>query len=67
MKKSKIKIFKVYEGTRSAKDVLTDAIAEKVRKKLDSDRELIKRKEYNQDSTDGDTVKSVRIMRVTKV
>ena len=65
MKKSKIKIIKVYEGTRSAKDVLTDAIAEKVRKKLDSDMELITRKEYNQDSTDGDTQKSVRIMRVT--
>ena len=67
MKKPKIKIIKVYEGTRSARDVLTDAIADKVRKKLDSDMELIKRKEYNQDSTDGDTQKSVRIMRVTKV
>ena len=41
MKKSKIKIIKVYEGTRSARDVLTDAIADKVRRRLNSDREYI--------------------------
>ena len=41
MKKSKIKIIKVYEGTRSARDVLTDAIADKVRRRLNSDREFI--------------------------
>lgn len=50
---TKIKIIRVYEGTRTAKEVLADAIAVKVRKKLDSDMEIIKRKEYNQDSTEG--------------
>ncbi len=53
MGKSKIKIIRVYEGTRTAKEVLTDAIAYKVRKKLDSDMEIIRGKEYNQDSTQG--------------
>ena len=52
MKKSKIKIIRVYEGTRSARKVLTEAIACKVRRKLDSDMEIIMRKEYNRDSTE---------------
>ena len=50
---TKIKIIRVYEGTRTAKEVLADAISVKVRKKLDSDMETIKRKEYNQGSTKG--------------
>lgn len=50
---TKIQIIRVYEGTRTAKEVLADAIAYKVRKKLDSDMEMIKRKEYNQGSTKG--------------
>ncbi len=53
MGKTNIKIIRVYEGTRTAKEVLADAIAYKVRKKLDSDMEMIRRKEYNQDSTQG--------------
>ena len=53
MNKSEIRIIRVYEGTRTAKEVLADAIAYKVRKKLDSDMEMIRRKEYNQDSTQG--------------
>ncbi|MCR5789571.1 MAG: hypothetical protein K6G83_06755 [Lachnospiraceae bacterium] len=53
MRKTKIQIIRVYEGTRTAKEVLVDAIAYKVRKKLDSDMELIRGKEYNQDSTQG--------------
>lgn len=44
MKKSKIKIIRVYEGTRSAREILTEAIACKVRRKLDSDMEIIMRK-----------------------
>lgn len=47
MKKSKIKIIRVYEGTRSAREILTEAIACKVRGKLDSDMEIIMKKEYN--------------------
>ena len=53
MEKTKIKIIRVYEGKRTAKEALADAIAYKVRKKLDSDMEIIERKEYNQDSTQG--------------
>ena len=53
MGKTNIKIIRVYEGTRTAKEVPADAIAYKVRKKLDSDMEMIRRKEYNQDSTQG--------------
>ena len=53
MGKTKIQIIRVYEGTRTAKEVLADAIAYKVRKKLDSDMEMIKGKEYNQGSTKG--------------
>ena len=41
MTMSKIKIIKVYEGTRSARDVLTDAIADKVRRRLNSDMEYV--------------------------
>ena len=53
MRDTNIRIIRVYEGTRTAKEVLADAIAAKVRKKLDSDIEKIKGKEYNQGSTDG--------------
>ena len=53
MRNANIRIIRVYEGTRTAKEVLADAIAAKVRKKLDSDIEKIKGKEYNQGSTDG--------------
>ena len=34
MKKAEIKIIRVYEGTRIAKEVLAELIAYKVRKKL---------------------------------
>ena len=53
MRDTNIRVIRVYEGTRTAKEVLAEAIAYKVRKKLDSDMEMIKRKEYNQDSTQG--------------
>lgn len=53
MGNKRIRIIRIYEGTRTAKEVLADAIAVKVRKKLDSDMETIKRKEYNQGSTKG--------------
>ena len=53
MRDTNIRIIRVYEGKRTAKEVLADAIAVKVRKKLDSDIEKIKGKEYNQGSTDG--------------
>ena len=53
MRDTNIRIIWVYEGTRTAKEVLADAIAVKVRKKLDSDMEKIKGKEYNRGSTKG--------------
>ena len=40
MEKTNIKIIRVYEGTRIAKEVLADAIAYKVRKKLDGDLDV---------------------------
>ena len=37
----------VYDGVKSAKEVLTEAIIAQVRRKLDSDIEIIDGKEYN--------------------
>lgn len=51
MDRTKIKLIRIYDGSRTAKEVITDAIMSKVRKKLDSDIEIIKRKEYNLDNT----------------
>jgi len=51
--KTNIRIIRVYDGTRTAKEVLADTIAYNVRKKLDSDMEMIRRKEYNLGSTQG--------------
>ena len=41
----------VYDGVKSAKEVLTDAIIAQVRRKVDSDMEIIEGKEYNTDNT----------------
>ena len=49
--KTKIKIIRCYDGTRPAGEILNEAIALKVRKKLNDDIENIKRKEYNLDNT----------------
>ena len=54
MRDTNIRIIRIYEGKRTAKEVLADVIALKgfkSQKKLDSDMETITRKEYNQDST----------------
>ena len=51
MDRTKIKIIRIYDGSRTAKEVMTDAIVSKVRKNLDSDIEIIKRKEYNLGNT----------------
>jgi hypothetical protein len=40
-----------YDGTRTAKEVLNDAIAAKVRRKIDNDIEIPEGKDYNQDNT----------------
>ena len=49
--KTKIKVIRCYDGTRPAGEILNEAIALKVRKKLNDDIENIKRKEYNLDNT----------------
>lgn len=49
--KTKIKIIRYYDGTRPAGEIINEAIALKVRKKLNDDIENIKRKEYNLDNT----------------
>ena len=49
--KTKIKVIRCYDGNRTAKDILNEAIALKVRKKLNDDIENIRRKEDNSDST----------------
>lgn len=46
-----VKIF--YDGEKTAKELLTETIVAKVRKKLDSDIEISKGKEYNTDNTQG--------------
>lgn len=60
MKKAEIKIIRVYEGTRTAKEVLAEVIAYKVRKKLDSDMEI--RLEKN-DCEDGNARKWIDLIR----
>ncbi len=51
MGRTNIKIIRFYDGSKTAKEVMTDAIVSKVRKNLDSDIEIIKRKEYNLGNT----------------
>ena len=51
MCKTSFKVTVFYDGTRTAKEVLNDAIAAKVRRKIDSDIEIPEGKEYNQDNT----------------
>ena len=51
MCKTSFKVVVFYDGTRSAKEVLNDAIASKVRRKIDNDIEIPEGKEYNQGST----------------
>ena len=51
MCKTSFKVVVFYDGTRSAKEVLNDAIASKVRRKIDNDIEIPEGKEYTQGST----------------
>ena len=51
MARTKIKVIRCYDGTRPAGEILNEAIALKVKKKLNDDIENIKRKEYNLDNT----------------
>ena len=51
MCKTNFTVVVFYDGTRSAKEVVNDAIASKVRRKIDNDIEIPEGKEYNQDNT----------------
>ncbi len=51
MCKTSFKVTVFYDGTRTAKEVLNDAIAAKVRRKIDNDIEILEGKDYNQDNT----------------
>ena len=51
MGRTNFKIIRFYDGSKTANEVMTDAIVSKVRKNLDSDIEIIKRKEYNLGNT----------------
>ena len=51
MDKYSIKIIRIYDGSKPAKEVMTDAFVSKVRNNLDSDIVIIKRKEYNLGNT----------------
>ena len=53
MCKTSFKVTVFYDGTRTAKEVLNDAIAAKVRRKIDNDIEILEGKGYNQDNTQG--------------
>ena len=47
MCKTNFTVVVFYDGTRSAKEVLNDAIASKVRRKIDNDIEIPEGKEYS--------------------
>ena len=49
--KTNIKIIRVYDGSRTAKEVISETIAYKVKKILSDDIENKGRKEYNLDNT----------------
>lgn len=51
MCKTNFTVVVFYDGTRSAREVVNDAIASKVRRKIDNDIEIPEGKEYNQDNT----------------
>lgn len=49
--RTRIKIVRFYDGSKSAKEVMNEVVAYRVRKKLNDDIENIKGKEYNLDSS----------------
>lgn len=51
MSKTRIKVVRFYEGSKSAKQVMNEVIAHRVKRKLNDDIENIKGKEYNLDSS----------------
>ena len=56
MKGQNYKIIKYYDGNQTLKEIFTEIIADKVRKKFKKDMEFLKEKEYNLDYIQDDTV-----------
>lgn len=56
MKGQNYKIIKYYDGNQTLKEIFTEIIADKVRKKLKKDMEFLKEKEYNLDYIQDDTL-----------
>lgn len=59
MGRTNIKIVRFYDGNRTAKEVLSEAIAYKVKKLLSDDIENKRRKEYNRDSSQNKNTESL--------
>lgn len=51
MSKTKIKITRCYDGTKSAREIMNEAIALKVRKKLNQEVANTGKREYNLNSS----------------
>jgi hypothetical protein len=56
MKGQNYKIIKYYDGNQTLKEIFTEIIADKVRKKFKKDMEFLKEKEYNLDYIQDDTL-----------
>ncbi len=56
MKGQDYKVIKCYDGNQTLKEIFTEIIADKVRKKLKKDMEFLKEKEYNLDYIQDDTL-----------
>lgn len=51
MGRTNIKIVRIYDGSKSASEMMNEVIAYKIRKSLNDDIENKRRKEYNLDNT----------------
>lgn len=61
MYKTNIKKIRFYDGSRTAKEVMSEAIACKVKKILRDDIENKRRKEYNRDSSQNKNTESLSV------
>lgn len=59
MGRTNVKIVRFYDGSRTAKEVMSEAIAHKVKKILSDDIENKRRKEYNRDSSQNKNTESL--------
>lgn len=57
MKGQDYRIIKCYDGRQTVKEIFTEIIADRVRKKLKKDMEFLKEKEYTLDCIQDDTLR----------